>query len=182
VLGLIGLLFLFALFPVEISGSIDKMEVAVGGAKMELSRLPLAIPASVAWSILFILALRYCQIAVTIERQCNYLHGLEDEIVPTFGAEKNVYQREGHAYRQGKPLLTHWAWIFYTVLFPMMGIGLMVVLVLAEKKAKAPHEFNVTYDLFAAIGVTLTLVLFVVPQLRKRFREYRKKDTEGGGT
>lgn len=171
VVGLIGLLFLFALFPVEITDSIDKLELSVGGAKVELSRLPLAIPASVAWSVLFVLALRYCQTAVTIERQYRYLHAIEDEVASVYDGDKGVYRREGHAYKLGRPLLTHWAWIFYTIVSPAAGIVLIWLIILTEAKAVAPHTFNLTYDVMVAIGVSGTLLLFVAPQIVERIRK-----------
>lgn len=170
VVGLIGLLFLFALFPVEITGSIAKMELYVGGAKVEMSRLPLAIPSSVAWSVLFILALRYCQTAVTIERQYNYLHDIEAEISWLLGG-KDLYRREGQAYKTRKPWLTHWAWVLYTIVFPGTGIVLICVLVKAEAKAVAPHTFNLGYDRTVAIGVVISLLLFVGPQIVKRIKK-----------
>jgi len=171
VVGLIGLLFLFALFPVEITGSIAKMELSVGGAKVEMSRLPLAIPSSVVWSVLFILALRYCQTAVTIERQYNYLHDIEAEISWLFMGGKGLYRREGQAYKTGKPWLTHWAWVLYTIVFPGTGIVLICFLVKAEAQAVAPHTFNLGYDRIVAIGVVISLLLFVGPQIVKRIKK-----------
>jgi len=175
VVGLIGLLFLFALFPVEITGSIATMEISMGGAKIEMSKMPLAILSSITWSVLFILVLRYCQTAVTIERQYNYLHVIEDEISPAFGEDKGLYRREGQAYKKKKPWLTHWAWILYTIVFPGTGIVLMLFLVKAEAQAVEPHTFNLVYDRIAAFGVFISLLLFVAPQIKKRIQKLRSR-------
>ncbi len=72
-----------------------------------------------AWFFLFGLVVRYCQIAVTVERQYAYLHKLEAELVPFFSSGI-PFTREGKSYLKNYPTLSAWSHILYTWIFPLI--------------------------------------------------------------
>lgn len=73
---------------------------------------------SVIWFALFSLVLRYFQNVVSIERQYDYIHMLEERLCRYYDGE--VFTREGKSYKENSPLFSKWAWIVYTIVFPAL--------------------------------------------------------------
>jgi hypothetical protein len=82
-LGLYGLLIVEIGYPAQFDGSVGSVSVAA--TTIDLTPLPLAALLSATWVFTMAVALRYCQLAITVERSYTYLHHLEDVISPLLG-------------------------------------------------------------------------------------------------
>jgi len=79
--------------------------------------LNLAVVANVVWFLLLVFTLRYFQVAVFVERQYGYLHGIEEKLNKK--AETELITREGKSYLNKYPLFSNWMWLLYTIIFPL---------------------------------------------------------------
>lgn len=127
-IALFALLSVMALYYsrlTEVLGSIT-----VVGTRANLSALPAPALLTSAWVFVFAIALRYCQVSLTVERQYSYLHTLEEKLSEAVG-DDDLYRREGRAYLRDYPAFSNWAWISYIYVFPaivtMATLGLLVV-------------------------------------------------------
>lgn len=157
VIALIGVLFL------EIQYS-DVFSNILGNVKFEfielnISIMPISVFLSVTWTYLFVVILKYCQSAIFVERQYDYLHCLEDKISKLFG-DQNIYCREGKAYLNKYPLFSDLVWIFYILLFPaivILSVGLIIYL--EGYKIEAPL-YHLIYDSILTIGIIMSFALY----------------------
>lgn len=81
--------------------------------------IDLTFVGSIIWFILLGTFIKYCQRIVLLERQYDYLHGLEAEISSTY-FNNVTYQREGKAYLKDYPKFSKWASFLYTAIFPLI--------------------------------------------------------------
>ncbi len=173
------LIALIVLTPSTFQGILKEVEVS--GTKVEVTSVPVAVMASLAWTLLLVFLLRCYQAAITIDRQYNYLHDLEDQITPEFG-DKNAFRREGRSYKDKKPPLTQWAWLLYTVILPLLLTGVVAHLLYVECKAKG--AWNGRYDAPVGAALLVTLLTYVIPQIRRsieRGADARKKKAKQHG-
>lgn len=169
----VGLLAFAVLSPAILQGLFKEVEIS--GAKMDVSAVPVAVVASVAWTLLLVFLLRCYQAAVTIDRDYNFLHEVEDQIASQFG-KGPAFRREGWYYKTRKPPLTHWAWILYTVLLPLLLLFVAVHLLGVEYGVKT--SWNWRFDTSVGLAVLVTLLTYVIPQIKRRIErlaEARKK-------
>lgn len=137
-------------------------EVTLAGAKFNLSNVPTPILLSTSWIFLVVILLRYYQVVVHIEKQYDYLHPLEKRLSKMVG-EKGSIERESSGYTTRKAFLfRHWAWIFYTLLFP--GIVLVSIAwgLLLEWSAKSIPLTHLYFDAALAFMAICTLILYGV--------------------
>jgi len=162
IITLIGLLYFELSYP-EMAKQIIRHAKA-GGITVDLSAVPISIFLSVTWTILFALALRYCQVSILIERQYSYLHDVEirlEEIIDMHG----MFQREGKSYLDKYPLFSTWAWIFYTMLFPSIILTAVIMAWLLETEQINGPQYMFVYDSVIATGLALTFVLYRTPEI-----------------
>ncbi len=153
---LLGLLFLEVQYPTVIKAMFT--EVSGSGFKFNPAKVPIGILASITWVLMFIMTLRYFQFCITVDRQYNYLHLLEDKISDSIN-EEDVYRREGKAYKSEYPAFTWWARIFYTLLFPVVSMLVMFIIVKSEHK-QGILIFNFYFDVILALGITISIILY----------------------
>lgn len=173
VIALIGALF----FEIQYS---DIFSTILGNVKLEfielnISVMPISVFLSVTWTYLFVVILKYCQSAIFVERQYDYLHCLEDKISKLFD-DQSIYCREGKAYLNKYPLFSDLVWIFYTLLFPViiiLSVGLIICL--EGYKIEAPL-YHLIYDSILMIGIVMSFVLYrFYPLVKNIFLKIKNK-------
>ncbi len=162
-IGLFALLAVEIQYPANFRGALGTLGVA--GAEVELADLPLPALLSASWALTLVIALRYCQSFVAIERQYTYLHALEEKISPELGCG-DMYRREGQVYLRDYPLFLDVVWISYIVLLPLAAAGAAVALLVREWAALGyPLPYKV-FDSFVGVFIAGTFVLArTLPQL-----------------
>lgn len=153
---LIGFLFLGVYYPATVKAVFT--EATIANAKFDPTKLPVGILVSVGWSMLFVLVLRHCQASITIDRQYDYLHGLERKLAAVTGDDE-LFQREGHAYLSRYPAFSTWAHLFYAAVFPLTVVFVSTILLVFEF---VPDEgiFHPIYDVVMGLGVVVSFFLY----------------------
>lgn len=75
---------------------------------------------SLIWLGLFVVALRYEQAVIYLEKQYKYIHHVEGEISAEYGGR--VFIREGQAYLKDYPPFSKWIHTVYRIIFPVLFI------------------------------------------------------------
>ncbi len=162
-IGLFALLAVEVQYPANFRGALGKL--GVGGLEVELADLPLPALLNASWVLTLVVALRYCQSFITIERQYSYLHALEDKISPELGGE-DVYRREGKMYLQDYPLFLDVVWISYIVLLPLTAAGTTISLLVREWTGLDYPLLHKVFDSFVGTSVVGAFILArTFPQL-----------------
>ena len=164
---LLGLLFLEVEYPTVVKDLFK--ETSASAVKIDPSMVPIAILASLTWSLLLVFVIRYCQMCITVDRQYDYLHMLEDRLSPLVGDGK-LYRREGKVYLDDYPAFSKWAWFFYVVVFPLTTAVVCIAMLVVEF-SQEDSQFNVWYDLVMLVGVAVSLGLYRGVGFFKRLNE-----------
>lgn len=117
---------------------------------------------SLIWFALLSLVVRYFQTVVHIERQYSYIHNLEDILSPYF--ENKAFTREGKAYLTNYPLFSNWAWILYTVIFPILLSIVVVVKIVGEIQSveRISWLLGINISIFLCVVISTLLYLLLV--------------------
>lgn len=159
VLGLLTLIAVEILYPADFGGALDGFEFL--GAQVDISSLPLAAILSSSWMFTFALSLRYCQVCINVERQYEYLHGLEEKISKQFESAQ-LYSREGKSYLENYPLFSDWAWICYVFIFPLIVVLVVATLLTVEWTALS---YPLPYKLFDSLTALAVIISFFLYRL-----------------
>ena len=157
IIALIGILFLEIQYA-EIFPNIFK-SINLESFNLNLSTIPIFVFLSITWTYLFVLILKYCQIAIGIEKQYEYLHILEKKISDIFN-DKEIYSREGRAYLKNYPIFSEFAWIFYVLIFPIIAILSTALLLSFEWNMENTVYYHLIYDSLLVLGVALSFILY----------------------
>jgi len=157
IIALIGILFLEIQYA-EIFPNIFK-NINLKFFNLDLSTMPIFVFLSITWTYLFILVLKYCQIAIGIERQYEYLHMLEKKISNIFD-DKEIYRREGRAYLKNYPIFSKFTCIFYVWIFPIIVTLSTALLLYFEWNMKNTVCYHLIYDFLFVLGVVLSFILY----------------------
>src|SRR3712207_5106984 len=174
------LIALFALLALEIQYPIN-FRGAVGtltflGIELNVDALPLPAFLTATWVTVLVITLRYCQASTNVERQYQYLHTLEDKISAELG-DKELYRREGRAYKSEYPLFSWWAWRFYVVVLPVIAIIATGVLIYQEWTGLEYPLLGKIFDLVSASGVLVSFALYrIVPLASRAVKKLKKRD------
>ncbi len=115
----------------------------------------------VLWFILFSFSLKYFQINILINRQYNYLHSLENDICSKVN-DKNYIRREGREYLKNYPILSDWAHIVYTWIFPLLLVAILFVKIIMEVIAVKQVNINIFFDGFIFLIILLTVIFYLI--------------------
>lgn len=117
---------------------------------------------SVIWFSMLALAIRYFQTVVHIERQYSYVHQLEDDLNQIYG--NKIFTREGKAYLENYPLFSSWAWLLYTIIFPLLLIFIAWVKINSEWQQQIANQGLAIIDtaIFGSIVISTGLYLLLV--------------------
>lgn len=157
IIALIGILFLEIQYA-EIFPNIFK-SINLESFNLNLSTIPIFVFLSITWTYLFVLILKYCQIAIGIEKQYEYLHILEKKISNIFN-DKEIYSREGRAYLKNYPIFSEFAWIFYVLIFPIIAILSTALLLYFEWNMENTVCYHLIYDSLLVLGVAFSFILY----------------------
>ena len=143
----------------------------------DLRAVPLPGLLSASWILTLAITLRYCQATVSVERQYDYLHELEEKVSRELGDEA-LYRREGRAYLDDYPLFQDWAYVCYCFLFPVAAAVATLALFWAEA-ARLPYPpLNKIFDAVIAAAVVVPLYLYRWHPPRETFGKLRNTVVE----
>jgi hypothetical protein len=153
-LALLSAMVLYYSSMTQVLGSIT-----VAGTRVNLVALPAPALLTSVWVFVLAIALRYCQISLTVERQYSYVHMLEEKLSEAVG-DDDLYRREGRAYLHDYPAFSDWAWISYIYVFPaIMTLATLGLLTMEWIRFPSGWPFKV-FDSGLGTAVTLTLFLY----------------------
>lgn len=155
-IGLYALLALQIQYPIQFNRTLETVNVF--GIEVDVSSLPLPAFLSATWVFVLAVTLRYCQTSITIERQYDYLHKLEDALSPEFGGE--LYRREGREYDDQYPAFSGWAWRFYTIVLPVIAVLATIVLIYEEIEGLSYPILNKILDSGVALYIVVSFFLY----------------------
>lgn len=155
---LIALTFMF----LQIS-AVDKMnniglELAEKFLGVSLSLSPEFLSA-MFWFITLSLVIKYAQTLVYIEKQYDYIHELESGIDKKIEDNK-LFSREGYSYLNNYPKFSNWVWILYTIVFPIVLLGVL--------SFKICNEFMSGFTISLVLNITfygmivISVVLYMI--------------------
>jgi hypothetical protein len=113
------------------------------------------------WYLLLIFSLRYFQIAVFVERQHRYIHGLEEKLNTKLGEE--LITRENKSYLDKYPVFSDWMWLIYTAIFPLVLVTVGAVKIVVEMMASqiSVHSFTLELDGLAALLLSISTFIYL---------------------
>jgi len=111
--------------------------------------------------------LRYFQINVLINRQYDYLHFLEDELCKKT-SEQNFIKREGREYLKNYSVLSDWAHIIYTWVFPILLIFIALTKIILELQVVEKNKTNFYFNGIIFLAICLTVILYLINIHHKR--------------
>lgn len=155
--------------------------------KLETSMPPdLRYLRSILWFALLGVTLRYCQVALLLERQYTYLHGLEELLSRSF--EAPAFTREGKAYLAGYSAFSGWSHHLYTLIFPSWLAILVIYRTCRELSCCRRWEGLDWFDLAVALALCVTIVLYLTafhrwkPRWNRRHRRTAEDATSISAT
>lgn len=121
--------------------------------KLELkSPIDITFIGSIIWFSLLSLVVRYFQTVVHIERQYTYIHQIEEQLSAQY--ENKAFTREGKSYLKDYPLFSSWAWILYTIVFPVLLLVLVIV--------KIVGEISQARSILLLLSINVAIALFII--------------------
>jgi hypothetical protein len=129
---------------------------------------------SILWFVLLGVTLRYCQVALLLERQYIYLHGLEELLARSF--EAPAFTREGKAYLSSYSVFSTWSHHLYTLIFPLWLAALVIYRTARELPCCVRWAGLDWFDLIVAAALCITIVLYLFAFHRWKPKWYRGRD------
>ncbi|WP_200243035.1 hypothetical protein [Thiohalocapsa halophila] len=159
VVGLLGLLVLALSYSVVLHAAIP--EINLGAVKIKLTRVPITVLLSTVWTFLAALTLRYYQVTLDIEKKYDNLHALEQRLSASLG-DGTAIDRESAGYitKKGK-WFRHWAWVFYTAVFPVVVISIVVWAIANEVSAGSTPLSHRVYDIALAAFTLVSVASYL---------------------
>lgn len=155
---LIVTLMLFQMYsPSGSTGAISELLTK----KLELKTpIDISFLSSIIWFALLSLIVRYYQTVVHIERQYDYIHKIEDQLSPEY--DRNAFTREGESYLKNYPVFSSWAWILYTIVFPVLLSVIVVVKIIGEIRQTEGLTALLSINTIIALCVLLSSLFYVL--------------------
>ncbi len=129
--------------------------------------LNITIIGNIIWYLLLIFTLRYFQVAVFIERQYTYLHKAEDLVNKDMN--EDLITREGKSYLDKYPLFSNWMWALYTIVFPLLLLGITATKITGELKYVWVNGWSLgsILDSIAFVLLTISIILYLTTLHKK---------------
>jgi hypothetical protein len=157
-------------YPANFGGAIGK--VSILGAEIDLNKIPLAPLLNASWTLCFVVALKYAQTTLIIERQYPYLHNLEEKISSLLN-DSRVYIREGKSYFHNYRSFQDWIWFCYTVLLPIVVAFATITLMIVEWQHLRYSIAHKIFDTVIAVAVLISFFLYrTIPQFINLFKKH----------
>ncbi len=135
-------------------------ELTILGLKFKLANLPMAALLSTSWTFLSVILMRYCQIAVHVVKQYDYLHSLEKRLSWAIGGPDAIYRESTGYLTEKTKCFRTWTWFFYTWVFPaivVISVGSSWFLEFGTNSIPLPHK---VYDTVMGIVTVVTVLLY----------------------
>ena len=125
---------------------------------------------SLIWFGLLSITLKYFQAVIAIERQYNYIHGLEKQLSNEYGQE--AFTREGVAYLKDYPIFLNWVSFLYTIFFPTLLLIISSARIFSECRTVGFKTLLVWFNMAIFLFIVISVVLYLIVLFR------RKKETD----
>jgi len=162
---------LIAYYPTVLAQSV---EMGSKSATIAL-KIPSAVLMSAVSLTLLTLSLRYCSYCVFIDRQDKYVAALEDRLADAVG-DDGLFRREGRVYNDHYPLVSLWAWHFYTLVFPAIVIVSIVWVDLASMGTQT--RASIIFDMVIGACVIVAFILYKAPAVAIRLQNVKRSQQE----
>jgi len=128
----------------------------------------LSIVGNVIWFLLMIFTVRYFQTVVSIERQYNYIHSIEDKINESLGG--NHITREGKTYLNDYPYFSNWTYWLYMIIFPTLLFVVGTVKIFSELRSIYVVGWNyyVLLDFIFFLLFFLSIIFYLLAIHKKK--------------
>jgi len=123
------------------------------------SPVDISFVGSVVWFSWLCIIIRYFQTAVHIERQYDYIHGLEKQLSQLY--EGKAFTREGQFYLTKYPLFSNWAHILYTIVFPAVLTIAMIGKIANEIHLATHLSALLVFNMSISLCILVSIVLYM---------------------
>ncbi len=114
---------------------------------------------SIIWFALLSVVIKYFQSVIFIERQYDYLHGLEEQLSSEYNG--SIFTREGQSYLNNYPKFLNWASFLYTVLFPAILAAITTSKIVSEYRQYCLNEVLVIFNILIYLFIAISLILYL---------------------
>ena len=97
---------------------------------------------------------------IHIHRLYHYVHGLEERL-STFYGETGVISREGTFYAEHYPRFSWWAWVVYTMLFPVLMLVLTTIKIAFDITTATTWTWSIFINLVIFGGIVFSTLLYL---------------------
>ncbi len=155
---IVATLMLFQIYSPAESGETFSQFIT---KKLELkSSIDITFIGSIIWFALLSLVVRYFQTVVHIDRQYAYIHQLEELISTEYGS--TAFTREGKSYLKDYPLFSSWAWILYTIVFPVLLLLVVGCKINSDIHQATCVSFLVAVNAAIAVLIVLSTAFYLL--------------------
>ena len=156
IIGII-VIFAFQIFsPVESGGILQEVIKAQLQTETNISQIYIN---SILWFCLLAVSARYFQTVINLEKQYNYIHGLETLLSAEF--DGRAYTREGKSYLKNYAIFSDWMHIVYRYIFPAALIVAAVAKIWNEINLKDVNLFALWLDIIISLALIVSTSLYV---------------------
>ncbi len=128
-------------------------------AQLQLSAaLDLGYVRSLLLFLLLGLTVRYCQMALGVERQYTYIHELEALLAAQV---PGAFRREGEAYLTKYPLFLTWAHYLYTLVIPLLLSGIALWWAYRLLPGPLPWPLHVWFDCAVTLSILVSIGMYL---------------------
>lgn len=115
---------------------------------------------AVLWFLLLAIVLRYFQANVYVNRQYDYLHGLEKQFEKLLG--DTLVNREGEGYLSKYPRFSNWMHFIYTWAFPVLLLVTVTYKICIDWSGWDKIIGAYTFSLISFLMITTSTVLYLI--------------------
>ena len=158
-----GLLVILAVFTLQLSSTevvaniVDEYVSKTTGVKLGKN---IDFISTLLWFLLLGFSTRYFQVVLEIERQYQYLHGLEKQLNKYYPNSK-AFTREGISYLGKYLLFSRWVWLLYTLLFPLIILFCIAIRIKGQLDSSQVIQANQIIDFVCFLMVGISTILYV---------------------
>lgn len=156
IIGII-VVFAFQIFsPVESGGVLQEFVKAQLQTETSISQIYIN---SILWFCLLAVSARYFQTVINLEKQYNYIHGLEALLSAEFDGK--AYIREGKSYLKNYAIFSDWMHVVYRYIFPVALIIAVIVKIWNEINLKNVSLVALGLDILIGLALILSTALYI---------------------
>lgn len=168
----IVILFTFQIFSPDESGGMLQ-EVIKAQLQTETS-VSLIYINSIFWFCLLAVSARYFQTVINLEKQYNYIHGLEALLSAEFDGK--AYTREGKSYLKNYAIFSDWMHIVYRYIFPGALIAAVIAKIWNEVNLQNVNLVALWIDILIGIALIVSTILYIYSLRQANKDSYKELD------